>query len=164
MNRKEDNNRPTIHIYYSSHNPEASDILKNFLWGMEEEGVPGITKEFDESNSVELAYKAALQSRLEVGIGIGRDGSVALHNTKLPPSEPLFLLNDIKNVAVLRSLGTNAARLVKGVPFKSLDPADNEEITIDKKSYVPNNIEHIDLHDDQVKDIVKEILDRLQKR
>lgn len=157
MQRGEISNKPTIHIYYSSHFSEVPSLIKHFLWGMEEEGVPGSIKVMEEDNGISLGYEAALQSSLEVGIGVGKDGKMVLHYSKLPPTEPLFILDDESNTGVLRSLGTNAARLVKGVPFKSLDPITHKEIFTDENhdhSYTKNQMEKI----------IEEVLKRLQTR
>ncbi|QCX33952.1 hypothetical protein FDN13_09685 [Caloramator sp. E03] len=82
--------------------------------GIEEEGALYTIYESDE-NAYEMAYKAALKSKL--GIGIGIDDKVAcivLRNMK--KGQALFVDN-IEDRIKMRILGYNAARYVKGEPF-----------------------------------------------
>jgi hypothetical protein len=113
------NNKPVIKIYYSS---EIKDISKinPILWGIEEEGVPYNIEYADETDGVCLAYMAAKASALNTGLGIGADGTVVLHYDKLDENHPLFRSNILHNKLHLKIIGENAARLVKGLPFKDL--------------------------------------------
>jgi predicted SPOUT superfamily RNA methylase MTH1 len=108
-----------IHVYYSK---QLNDHLpfQSLLNGMEEEGVPSFVKEKPDHSSLELGWQAAIESRLGVGIGIGKDGQIVLHYTKLAQNQPLFTI-DMNEASKQRVLGTNAARLVKGFPFRSFD-------------------------------------------
>lgn len=108
---------PAIHVYVSSlHDPSSFEQL---LYGIEEEGVPHVIQSFSEESARKLSYQAAQSSRLSVGIGIGADQQIVLHYTKLPQDQPLFQIQ-LKEKGKYRLLGANAARLVKGIPFKSL--------------------------------------------
>jgi len=165
MQRGEGTRKPTIHIYYSSHFSETPSFIQHLLWGMEEEGVPGSIKAMEEDSGVSLGYNAALQSNLEVGIGVGKDEKIVLHYNKLPPTEPLFILDDISSTNLLRSLGTNAARLVKGVPFKSLDPKDNIETPMETPvNTLIGKEDELVYKEDQVENIIKEVLNRLKTK
>lgn len=115
-----------IHVYYSEqlNNPIFFQSLLN---GAEEEGVPSFVVGKQEKSALELGYQAALDSTLGVGIGIGDDSQVILHYTKLAKNQPLFNIK-IKETEKQRVLGANAARLVKGIPFKPFEDA-QEEIT-----------------------------------
>ncbi len=110
-------NRPTIKLYYSS---KINDInyLSDLFWGIEEEGIPYDIESIDEESAITSSYKAANDSRLDVGIGIDSNGLVVLHYVKLKSDKPLFEVNISKERDKLRALGANAARLVKGMPFK----------------------------------------------
>lgn len=109
--------KPSIKIYIYS-NRSLSNGLNNILWGIEEEGLLYEINIFHMESAINLAYKAALDSRLDVGIGVGEDGEVVLHYAKLNEESPLFICNLQRGNVVLRTIGANAARLVKGIPFK----------------------------------------------
>ena len=86
--------------------------------GMEEEGIPCSIMQSNETDAVVLAYQAACTSKLGVGVGIGPD-SLSIQYDKLPAQEPLFLLGAAGTPTDWRTFGYNAARLVKGIPFKN---------------------------------------------
>ena len=110
-------NKPSIYIYYS---PEIKDLstFNDVLFGIEEEGIPYALKKKKESDSFELSYKAAQDSRLAVGIGIHSSGKITLTFNKLKRRKPLFVTNLNSGESTLRNLGANAGRLVKGIAFK----------------------------------------------
>lgn len=112
--------KPTIMIYYSSKINEFSPF-SDLKWGIEEEGIPFEIKNIEEESAIVLGYEAAKNSRLDVGIGIGSDRSVVLHYVKLKEDSPLFEVNIKSSDICLRALGSNAARLVKRMPFKRLE-------------------------------------------
>ena len=107
--------KPVLYIYYNS---LGEKFLNEILAGVEEEGVLFEVKKSDMevSTAENLAYEAALESILETGIGIDEQ-HVCVTCSKLPRHEPLqrFLLAKKTN---LRLAGSNAARLVKGIPLK----------------------------------------------
>lgn len=113
------NENHAIHVYYSSQLNDPS-LFHSLLNGIEEEGIPFIMKERQETSALESSYQAALDSNLGVGIGIGGDGLIILHYTKLSKKEPLFTIG-FPERNKQRVLGANAARLVKGIPFKSFE-------------------------------------------
>lgn len=116
-----------IHVYYSTQLNDPS-FFSSLLNGVEEEGIPFFIKEKQETSALELSYQAALDSSLGVGIGIGGDGQLILHYTKLYKEHPLFTI-DLHEVDKQRVLGANAARLVKGIPFKSFEMIEDQEMT-----------------------------------
>jgi len=85
--------------------------------GMEEEGIPCHVVQAEEFDEVVLAYQGACASKLGVGLGIGVEG-LCIHYNKLPKRQPLFALNVPGTPVDWRHFGYNAARLVKGIPFK----------------------------------------------
>lgn len=97
--------------------PEGFDdsVLHDILCGVEEESVPCRVL-YSVGGAAELAYRAAEQSPLEVGIGIDAR-ELAVHCRSLPPGSPLFRLDWHTQRAGVRSACSNAARLVKGIPF-----------------------------------------------
>ncbi|WFD10943.1 glycerol dehydratase reactivase beta/small subunit family protein [Tepidibacter hydrothermalis] len=111
--------KPSIYIYHSSEIKDIS-IFNDVLFGIEEEGIPYEVKEKKESNSLELSYNAAQDSRLAVGIGVDKTGNIAMTFNKLKKGETLFVTNLSFGEDNLRSLGANAGRLVKDISFKQI--------------------------------------------
>lgn len=104
--------RPAIYIYTKNAIPQ---LLKEIIAGIEEEGVLYHIEisSYNFLNVKALAYEAAQSSSLGVGIGIIETTAV-LQLEKLSIENPIFVLN---NKSEFRTLGTNAARLVKRQPF-----------------------------------------------
>lgn len=109
---------PAIHVYFSSLDDPSH--FHQLLYGIEEEGVPHVTQSLSAKSALEISYQAAQSSRLGVGIGIGEDDQIILHYAKLPYEKPLFQINR-QEKDKYRPLGANAARMVKGIPFKSFE-------------------------------------------
>lgn len=106
--------KPAILIYSS--NPDQ-DYLREVCAGIEEEGVLYEVCQREECLD-ELAYLAAAESMLGVGIGI--DGErIAMQMSRLPKGRNVFEL-DTPRFWQCRNLGTNSARAVKKMPFKQL--------------------------------------------
>lgn len=102
--------------------PAAEQHLwRPMLLGMEEEGIPfAITPTENSGLSLNaLAHRASSASPLAVGVAVGRR-ELVVHDPHLPEQQPLFVLTDYtrRTEDELRRLGCNAARLVKGLPFK----------------------------------------------
>ncbi|MCG8540483.1 MAG: glycerol dehydratase reactivase beta/small subunit family protein [Clostridia bacterium] len=126
--------KPCIKVYISQCIRDAQGIM-DVCWGIEEEGIPYDKAVMPRSSALELSYRASKDSNLGVGIGID-SARVVLHYNKLRSEEPLCSINLNKNELILRSIGANAARLVKRVPFKSIDDEKEEGhkiITIEEK-------------------------------
>ncbi|GAX00511.1 glycerol dehydratase reactivase beta/small subunit family protein [Secundilactobacillus silagei] len=107
--------------------PQKDEDLTNLselLNGVEEEEIPLSVAVINEGDNVDNAYQAALHSKLAVGIAYDSQ-SVVLHYKNLQPREPLFTV-PMQNNAQLRALGANAARLVKGTPFKLFKGSETE--------------------------------------
>ncbi|HVV09424.1 glycerol dehydratase reactivase beta/small subunit family protein [Amycolatopsis sp.] len=101
--------RPAVVVYC------AQPCLREILAGLEEEGVPARVELRDDMDATTLAFLAAQESALDVGIGADTSGAVCVHHAKLPPSCPALLAP----AAQARRLGHNAARLVTRIPFKT---------------------------------------------
>lgn len=113
-----DTDKPAILIAVTAGKSLPTD-LKPLLDGIEEEEIPVAVRDIDEATITQRAYQAALASRLSVGIGYD-DQQIMVHYKNLPADQPLFTISRA-NTAQFRALGANAARLVKGVPFKELE-------------------------------------------
>ncbi|EGO64751.1 glycerol dehydratase reactivase beta/small subunit family protein [Acetonema longum] len=124
--------RPCVMVYTLPH-PELSLKQREVQAGMEEEGIPWVTEERDKSETAVLAFQAASVSRLGVGVAIGSE-ELCVHYYKLPVREPLFFLSGRGTPAQWRLMGSHAARLVKGIPFKELpaeQPGQEAEAILD---------------------------------
>lgn len=121
--------RPEILLYH--HPGGEGGLLVHICAGIEEEGVPYRRESREGGDAVSLAYQAAQESRLGVGIGLDAQGRAALHFERMEPAHPLFTLTgrEAGRVHFARNLGSNAARLVKGVPFKPWEETEVEEQT-----------------------------------
>lgn len=106
-------NKPRILVYVS--NPD-NEILKEICAGIEEEGVYFEVVERQDEDINNLSYESALDSILGTGIGICNN-SIALSLSSLPKGKNVFLLEH-PSIIQARSLGANAARVVKRLPFK----------------------------------------------
>ena len=110
--------RPAIIIGVPRTVSHTARLLEPLLNGIEEEQIPILLKTITVDDVVSRAYQAALASRLSVGIAYDGDRYV-VHYKNLPEQHPLFDIR-LEDNAQQRVLGANAARLVKGIPFKKL--------------------------------------------
>ena len=119
---------PKVQIFYHPQ-AKANGQLLQVKYGLEEEGIPFTCAEkIDFSSIKELAFRAADNSVLGVGLGIDQDQTVVLHYYRLKPEAPLFVLPGNSYTPELgRAMGSNAARLVKGNPFKPLEGTEEQE-------------------------------------
>jgi hypothetical protein len=118
MQPPSETDRP-VAVWIVGPHPLPDGLLQPILWGLEEEGIPAETQPSAAGTVAEMAKLAADGSPLNVGIAVsGADGAVALHHRDLAASQPLFVLRPAElEPALLRRLGANAARLVKGNPL-----------------------------------------------
>ena len=112
----EESRAPTI-IIYLSQSFRNQAVLRDVVSGVEEESIPYEVFQAPEDDGVRLAHRGAGESVLEVGIGVDSKGCIAVHYRMLPPESPLFHLNYNREADKIRSVCSNAARLVKGTPF-----------------------------------------------
>ncbi|HEB1227009.1 glycerol dehydratase reactivase beta/small subunit family protein [Escherichia albertii] len=87
------------------------------LLGIEEEGIPFHIQQIPSGEVIDSAWQAARQSPLLVGIACDRE-KLIVHYKNLPTSAPLFTLMYQQDNHARRSIGNNAARLVKGILFR----------------------------------------------
>lgn len=104
-----------INIFYFS-GVNLDERLKNILWGIEEEEIPYILEESSERDGKMLGSMASKSSKFQVGIGIG-ERDITLYHGKLDVNKPLFRYSIDSDMDILRALGVNGARLIKGNPF-----------------------------------------------
>ena len=115
------NVRPVVLIYLD--NRSSTEDIQFVLYDMEEEKIPYSLEQKNFSTATEAAYVAANTSSLNVGIGYVNN-EVVLHYKNLAPETPYQSIQRVVTCPplILKNFGGNAARLVKGVPFKSIDP------------------------------------------
>ena len=109
---------PSI-IIYNLRNAD-SKLMDQVLYGIEEEGIPYVVESKNGDgyqNAAEASYKAAIASKLSVGLAIDSE-NIAVHYANLEENTPLFLYSvKSMNMQNMRNIGTNSARLVKGIYF-----------------------------------------------
>ncbi|MGK9172835.1 glycerol dehydratase reactivase beta/small subunit family protein [Yokenella regensburgei] len=96
---------------------ECQSLWQEVLWGIEEEGIPWRWQQASGVDVVAHAWQAANQSALLVGVGCDNE-KLVIHYRNLPASAPLFCLMRHEDLQSRRAAGNNAARLVKGIPFR----------------------------------------------
>lgn len=126
MTQGDDNpDRPAIHVTLAREVDES--LYKWISVGAEEEGIPcrlmpadDIDDEIDDETDVAaLAHAAARSSRLDVGVGVA-SRQVAVHERHMPVERPVVATEVEEDHAVhtCRTAGSNAARLVIGMPLR----------------------------------------------
>lgn len=108
--------KPTILLYTTPYIGE--DVLKPVLYGIEEEGLP-VVIEAHSGTHMDLADLASRNSALSVGIGVDEQAIVLTYKNILAHQFIYRLTGYAQYPDSLRTLGVNAARLVKGNPFVS---------------------------------------------
>ena len=95
-----------------------SEYIKEIAYGIEEEGIPYEIAEESFYDVTEKAFEISQNSRLSVGIAVNMEEAV-IHFSKLKADKPLFIISlQGTEREKLRTYGSNAARLIKGIPFK----------------------------------------------
>lgn len=101
-------------------------LIEYIGYGIEEEGVPWRKQLLEDdadqpkNSATELAYQAASDSGLKIGIGVSRDKTLTLHHARLPTDKPVLSVTHPTN-SQARTTGTNAARLAKRMPLRVID-------------------------------------------
>lgn len=106
---------PAVVIFVSQ--GAGRETLGLILAGLEEQSLLWRVK-IEEGEAADLAYRAARESILKVGLGLGEAGEIALQQAQMG-GRPLYLLPSA-TAEEARALGENAGRLVKGLPL--VDP------------------------------------------
>lgn len=107
-------------IYFFHPQGISEEEIAHVGYGIEEEGIPFKFIPIDDEDSViECAHRASQESPLLVGIACDKKDLV-LHYRNLPVDRFMYRIKDYHSVSKrdLRLFGSNAARLVKGIPFK----------------------------------------------
>lgn len=108
---------PSVYVIHC--NNIDLEKFKEVLWGIEEEGIPYKVEPSEIEISECLSHKASLKSKLGIGIGISSE-KITLTTSKLDENSPLITIDLNEDYSKLRSLGSNGARLVKGIELKKI--------------------------------------------
>ncbi|MDG4664035.1 glycerol dehydratase reactivase beta/small subunit family protein [Mycobacterium sp. 236(2023)] len=96
-----------------------SDIEREVLAGIEEEGVPCIVvRPRNAASADDLAREAARRSSLDVGVGIDADGRISVAHEMLREPVPGLVSGGAATPSFARRAGHNAARIVVGIPLR----------------------------------------------
>lgn len=110
--------RPAVKIYCEDEEL-ARPFLKKVCDGLEEEGVPFEIEVRQGEDPEHMAVSAARDSRVNIGIFLGKDGICVLTHSKMPANMPVMkIYPELEAADGYRTLGTNAARLAKNMPLK----------------------------------------------
>jgi propanediol dehydratase large subunit len=110
----------------------VTDVLREMLAGLEEEGCPGRVVRFNDSVDLgRIGLAAARLAGSGIGIGLQGKGTALIHRRDLAPLANLELYSVAPTVtpALYRLLGANAARHAKGsTPDPARNPYSDEAI------------------------------------
>ena len=111
--------RPCIHVALA---PGTSEDLYRWVQiGAEEEGVPCRLVEEEGAGLVALSLAASHSSRFNIGVGVS-DARIILHETHMPPQQPVLIFDGGADLQELcRLMGSNAARMIVRRPFRFAD-------------------------------------------
>lgn len=105
-------NRPNIRLLCSDNIDR--ECIDEILWGIEEEEIPYCLKFVP---SEEVIKENFVSGTLEIGFGIFENGDAIL-TTRKYDREYIQKVNIFREKEKLRYLGSNGARIVKGLPLK----------------------------------------------
>lgn len=128
-------NKPSVYIGLQK-KYESNHLFYNICYGLEEEGIP-FDSYFSEDNVNQIAQDAAQKSRLGVGIAVGDDNQIVIQHKKMNVDNPFFK-KKIDKYFQAKIMGSNAARLVKGIPIKEV-PQEDDYYTISESEDTQNN-------------------------
>lgn len=125
MNRVGQPERPAIEVNHSR--TVNAEVLRQLCAGIEEEGVPHVlVPRSSELDAVAAAARGAERSMLDVGIGLGDNGAVAIAQSSFPADQPVLRSEGQPSPDLARRLGQNAARMVTRLPLElSFPPPHN---------------------------------------
>lgn len=92
-------------------------VVREVCAGAEEQGVPTALLGVAAAGADDAGRRAATESRLEVGVGVGVDGAVVVRHALVP--DAVLALRAGAPPAALRVLGGDAARIVAGLPLRT---------------------------------------------
>jgi len=139
-------NKPSVYIGVQK-KYESNRLFDNICFGLEEEGIP-FDSYLSEAELNLLAQDAAQKSRLGVGIAVGNDNQIIIQHKKMNSDNPFFK-KKINKPFQAKIMGSNAARLVKGIPIKEI-PQEDDYYTL-SEDFKQNNPVTENLETDKAK-------------
>ncbi|RJT08033.1 glycerol dehydratase reactivase beta/small subunit family protein [Halococcus sp. IIIV-5B] len=113
----EEDEVPRIHIWYPGKvEPESIAAVEHSI---EEESVSWVIQSGPNNDPVAMAHKAAIASSLGIGVCVTPDSRIVIHDERLQEDDPVFDNSETTPEQAER-LGSNAARLAKGIPLKPI--------------------------------------------
>jgi propanediol dehydratase-reactivating factor small subunit len=98
-----------------AHDDAPPGVLREVCAGAEEQGIPTAILGPSTDGADDAGRRAASESRLEVGVGIGVDGAVVVRHALV--ADPVLVLPGGAPAPRARSAGADAARIVAGLPL-----------------------------------------------
>ncbi len=103
-------------VLVAVHDDAPPGVLREVCAGAEEQGIPTAVLAGSAAGDADAAGRhAAAESRLEVGVGIGADGTVVVRHALVPRA--VVRLGGGAPAARVRRVGAVAARIVAGLPL-----------------------------------------------
>jgi hypothetical protein len=104
-------------VLVAVHDDAPPGVLRQVCAGAEEQGVPtAILAGTPAADADEAGRRAAAESRLEVGVGVGADGGVVVRHALV--GHAVLRLAGGAPAAQLRQAGADAARIVAGLQLR----------------------------------------------
>jgi hypothetical protein len=129
-------NKPSVYIGLQK-KYESNHLFDYICYGLEEEGIP-FDYYLSDDHVNQLALEAAHKSRLGVGVAIGDDNQIVIQHKKMNVEDPFFK-KKIDKYFQAKIMGSNAARLVKGIPIKEI-PQEDDYYTISESEEKDNPV------------------------
>lgn len=129
-------NKPSVYIGLQK-KYESNHLFDNICYGLEEEGIP-FDYYFSEENVNQIALDAAQKSRLGVGIALGDESQIVIQHKKMNVNNPFFK-KKIDEYFQAKIMGSNAARLVKGIPIREIPQEDDYYTLSESEDNTHNN-------------------------
>ena len=125
MEKVENNSLPVIEILCEDGQQGLAEAVG---YGIEEEGLPYHINygAFTPSDAYDICHG--------VGLGVSiliREGTVSVFTRQLQEKRPLFDY-PVRNVEMAKSIGKNAARIIKNKPFIDLDEMEEHDVSVKK--------------------------------
>ncbi|GAA4934094.1 dehydratase medium subunit [Actinomycetospora succinea] len=108
-------------VLVAVHDDAPDGVVREVCAGAEEQGIPTALLGSVAPGADAAGRHAASESRLEVGVGVGVDGAVVVRHALV--SDAVLGLAAGASAAALRVLGADAARIVAGLPLRTLPAA-----------------------------------------
>jgi hypothetical protein len=104
-------------VLVAVHDDAPPGVLREVCAGAEEQGIPTAILPDSPAGADDAGRRAASESRLEVGVGIGADGAVVVRHALVP--DAVLVLDGGAPASRVRGAGADAARIVAGLALRA---------------------------------------------